>query len=337
MSENALAVDRVLDETNAHLQRLRHPRDAAGDLHPAARASLHATDYIRAFWPHVAAAISTDPLHLGLSVERADGAVVCADDLARAFASETRGDEAVVARMAAMLSSLALMSQVLNGAATRWMRDFEGPAPRCPLAFSVAAGEYVSLRMLLDRRGAGERRIDANAPVLVMGGTATALGMCWNLLGCAPGAFQESAGRAPTRAEIERIWDDTRELIFRIGAGSLAAFVAFASACSSTSGALLWDGTGDLGLAQRDGGYTWTMTPALVNRYRELLDEVIADQHGHYVGCAALYTRAPALPLAAQWADPVEAQREPNVFAELLRWLTAVARRQYFPLFAAGA
>ena len=76
-----------------------------------------------------------------------------------------------------------------------------------------------------------------------------------------------------------------------------------------------------------------TTHTALRSRYKALLGQISGDQHGHYVGCAALFTRAAALPLATAWADSIESDKDPIVFAELLRWITAVARKQYFPAF----
>lgn len=331
MHDRSQFVDALFDESSTRFTRLRHPREPSGE--PAARASFEAARYVRAFWPYVGEAIAADPERLGLRFARPDGSVVAADALSEAFLARAPSSDPVQRRLAAQLSSQAVMSGLLDAATARWVGDFDGAAPRCPLAFDVAAADYVSLRMLLGRRGEGDTRPAPTAPVLVMGGTATALAMCWNLLGQAPRAFTALSGREPERDDIERIWHDTRELVFRIGAGPLAAFVAFASACSSTSGAMLWDGAGDLGLAERDGRYAWTMNAALAARYRTMFDRVAADQQGAFVGCTALYTRAPPLPLAPAWAEPAPAGREPSVFGELLRWMSAVARRQYFACF----
>jgi hypothetical protein len=84
----------------------------------------------------------------------------------------------------------------------------------------------------------------------------------------------------------------------------------------------------------RDGErHTWMMSAALFERVVEMVGRIHAAQQGHYVGCAALYARAAPLALAAPYADAVEDARQSVIFAELLRWMTAVARAEYFPLF----
>ncbi|MGR8920967.1 MAG: hypothetical protein ACU85V_15235 [Gammaproteobacteria bacterium] len=335
----ARPVDEVFDAVNAGFERQRHPRAARGDEPPAVAASLASVDYINAFWPHLARHIEQDPDRLGTSFLADAGGErrrVSAEELRQAFIDDpaNAGDPQAAARLAGILTSLAVMSQVLNAAVADWAEDFAARPPRCPLSFEVDVETYVSLRMLLKRREA-RGQVAGNAPTLVMGGTATAVTMCWNLLAEIPRAYGELTGEAPSRAAIEDVWADTRELIFRIGSGSLAAFVAFASACSSDSAAMRWDGAGDLGLTRRGERYAWTMNAALEARFEAMLARVQADQQGAYVGCAALYARAPALPLDSAWADPVDAERPQVVFAELVRWIAAVARRQYFPAFPA--
>jgi len=334
-----LAIDDMLEATNSRFERVRHPRGAAADPpHPAARASVESVTYINAFWPHVHAAIEADPERLGLSATvMRDGSehVIRAADMREAMLADPRlaaaPDEK--RRRGTVMSAIAVMSQNLNHATATWADDLTSLPRRCPLDYLIDTRRFVSLRMLLPLRGEQADRVGGNAPTLVMGGTATALTMCWNLLAQMPRAWRELTGTRLTTADAERLWADTRELVFRLGGGSLAAFVALASACSSQAGAMIWDRAGELGLMTRDGRHVWTMTPSLKRYYDEMLEEVAAAQHGHYVGCAALYARAPALPLAEQWADPVDATREQQVLAELVRWITAVARAYYFPLF----
>lgn len=337
---NYLPVDDVIDESNAGFVKLRHALVGAdSEQHPAAAASVSSAGYVAAFWPHVIAAIQADHDKLGLSfiAQERDGRSrrVNAEDMRQAFVADPANldDPDAARRRGAVLSSLAVMGQVLNAAVSSWAADFDGFQPRCPLDFDVEAAQYVSLRMLLPRREERDDAVDSNAPSLVMGGTATALTMCWNLLDQIPRAYRELTGEEPTRETVEQIWSESRELIYRIGSGSLAAFVSFASACSSQSTAMLWDGAGDLGLTRRGDRFVWTMNTALRSRYKALLGQISGDQHGHYVGCAALFTRAAALPLATAWADSIESDKDPIVFAELLRWITAVARKQYFPAF----
>ena len=157
--------------------------------------------------------------------------------------------------------------------------------------------------------------------------------MCWNLLRRMPSAYYECKQIELDRGTAERIWEQTRELIFRIGGGSLAAFVAFASACSSNAAALKWDGAKDLGLVAPAGRHVWTMNSALLRRFDGILTTVRESQRGHYVGCAALFARADPLPLSPDFADAVTGDREPTVFSELIRWITPVARAEYFPQF----
>ena len=338
-----LAIDDLIEATNSRFERVRHPRGAAADAsHPAARASAESVTYINAFWPHVRAAIEADPDRLGLSATvMRDGAehVIRAADMREAMLADPRIEAAPdeKLRRGTIMSAIAVMSQNLNHATATWAADLTSMPRRCPLDYLVDARRFVSLRMLLPLRGEHPDRVGGNAPTLVMGGTATALTMCWNLLAQMPRAWRELNGAPLTAADAERLWADTRELVFRLGGGSLAAFVALASACSSQAGAMIWDRAGELGLTLREGRHVWTMTPTLKHYYDEMLEEVAAAQQGHYVGCAALYARAPALPLAEQWADPVDTTREHQVLAELVRWITAVARAYYFPLFDAAS
>ena len=137
----------------------------------------------------------------------------------------------------------------------------------------------------------------------------------------------------PTAENMEDIWRDTRELIFRLGNGSLASFIALASACSSNSTSMLWDGVNDLELTKEGHRIIWCANPKLVHRYSKILETIIDAQKGEYLGCAALFARSSPLPLASAWSEPRDALKEQNIFSELLRWITAVARKQYFSCF----
>lgn len=332
----------VLDATNAGFTRLRHTRDApAGKTHEAVEASHSSVAYIQAFWPHVAALIESDPRKLGLSVVMpVKGRVqrVEVGDVRDSIVGSVPAprDEREVLRVASALAALRIMTDVMNAATGNWANELQG-GTGCPLDFDLDAERYVSLRALLHRRENDPGAVGANAPTLVMGGTATALAMCWNLLYRLPGAWRELHGTEISRESLEQQWASARELIFRIGSGSLTAFVAFASACASDTKVLLWDGTADLGLAEHDGRTVWTMNAGLYDRYLQHVASVRDAQQGSYVGCAALYARTEPLPLDPAFADPLESGRQTTVFAEVLRWMTAAARAEYFPLFEAGS
>ena len=146
-------------------------------------------------------------------------------------------------------------------------------------------------------------------------------------------AYSEAFNKQPSRQTMENIWRDTRELIFRLGSGSLTSFISLASACTSNSASMIWDGMSDVELINRDNRYTWCANDQLVKRYSQIFDNIVEFQNGEYSGCAALFARAKALPLSEKWADKVEITKEQNVFSELIRWITAVARKQYFSCF----
>ena len=331
------SVDDILDAGNAMFTRLRHMRQTADDDHPALTASRSSAEYIQAFWPHVVQLIDADPRRLGLSVRASAGAQArTLADVKRALptANWARAALARDADAIHMLAPLRMMSEALNAATANWAGALQREPGNCP--YAVDASRYVSLRALLPRREGTSGPVGANAPTLVMGGTSTAITLCWNLLHRLPPAYREFKGVAPDTTTLELLWGHTRELMFRIGSGSLATFVAFASACSSQADALLWDGARDLGLSTVAGRPVWTMNDALFKRFVAMLGEVREAQQGHYVGCAALYARVAPLPLADDVADAADGQ-QPTVFAELLRWLTAVARAEYFPAIASGA
>ena len=330
-------VDDVIDEANASFTRLRHPRDVPSeDAHACVHASHESVTYIGAFWPFVARLIDADPRKLGLSVEQPEGRFSI-DEIKRTIIerSAARLDERHARITAGALAPLTIMTRLLNEATGTWADDFQSGGGQCSLSFEVQPSRFTSLRTLFPRKDK-EGGVGGNAPTLVMGGTATAVAMCWNLLHHLPRVYGELEGREADRPTMEQLWEQTRELIFRIGSGSLIAFVAFASACSSDAASMIWDGAKDLGLAVRDDRYVWTMNNTLLERYKQMLASIVASQQGHYVGCAALFARAEALPLSAEFADVVPAGREPTVFSELIRWITAVARAEYFSEFEAG-
>lgn len=331
-------VDDVFERTNATFERLRHPRTAPGPDAPEAVAASHeAVSYIEAFWPHVRAAIASDPRHLGLSVVRPVRGRTQRVEIDTVREAIIRGipapnDEREVMRVASVLAPLRIMTDLMSSATDAWARSFEDGG--CPMRFELDPQRYVSLRALLPLREDGDPpSVGANAPTLVMGGTATALAMCWNLLYRIPGAYRALEGRDPSRAELEAVWQDTRELVYRIGSGSLTAFVAFASTCAPDTRVLLWDGTEELGLAPGSGKLAWTMSDAFHARYESFAAKVAAAQRGTYVGCTALYARTEALPLDPAFADPLGTDRHTTVFAELLRWMSAAARAEFLPLF----
>ena len=103
-------------------------------------------------------------------------------------------------------------------------------------------------------------------------------------------AYSETFNEQPSRQIIENIWRDTRELIFRLGSGSLTSFISLASACSSDSASMIWDGMSDIELISRDNRYTWCANDQLVKRYSQIFDNIIQFQNGEYSGlrCSVL-------------------------------------------------
>ena len=324
-------VDLILDAINAMFTRLRHSQ-TDHPLPPPVVASHTSVEYIEAFWPHVARLIADDPQGLGMSFEL-DGQRRDLDHARRDPELRARAGNDLFAL--SILAPMRIMNELLNAATAAWAKELRAQGMGCPLRYSLDAEEYVSLRTLLPHRDDGDSPVGANAPTLVMGGTTTAITLCWNLLWRLPSAYRELTGQHVDRATIDELWTATRELIFRIGGGSLIAFVSFASACTSRVDALLWDGMGDLNLAKVDGRYVWTMNDAFFQRTLEMVNRIHLAQQGHYVGCAALYARAAPLTLLGEQSDLSDGARQPTIFSELVRWISAVARAQYFPVFAA--
>ena len=329
----------VLEETNKLFTRLRHSNQPPSPgQHACLEASHTSVAYIRAFWPHVASLIDADPRKLGMSVlVPVDGSPrrLGVDDIRRSFvdSGSLPSDEQEADLITSVLAPLMMMVELLNSATASWAEQLAAGAGQCPLSLEVDPSRFVSLRTLLPHREEGRSPVGANAPTLVIGGTTTALIMSWNLLYQLPRAYRELEGKEADRQTIEQLWENTRELIFRIGSGSLASFVALASACSSDSEAVLWDEAHGLGLASRGGRHVWTMNSSLVERFQQMFSDVRNAQQDHYVGCAALYARTDPLPLATEFAGVCEAGKQPTVFAEFIRWITAVARAEYFPRF----
>jgi hypothetical protein len=346
-TETPRTVDAVLDEVNASFTRLKPSMQGADDdENESLAASRESSQYISTFWPQVARLIESDPAGLGMSVavttesgERRLGVEEIrefgAEEIRRSPAGRGAwADESEILLAASVLAPLTMMTELLNNATGNFAEELTSGSARCPLEFNLDPTRYVSLRALLPHHTGDSGSVGGNAATLMMGGTATALAMCWNLLHQMPRAYLALEGTDVDRQKMEHLWENTRELLFRIGRGSLSAFVAFASACSSDSTAMLWDRADGLGLEAQGGRYLWTMNSVLLEHFAQMAAQVREAQRGHYVGCAALYTRTDPLPLTPRFADAVQGGRQPTVFAELIRWVTAVARAEYFPRFA---
>ena len=341
MSSKKIAVLDIFEEINSKFKREKLTRSQDDNVpFKEQTAESRSIAYIQSFWPHVADAITADPSKLGLSVvgtfqgkrQRLD-----ADTLKQNFIEhpDHQSDPLAAERIGAILSSLAMMQQILNQAVLTWVNDFQTAPPRCPYPFDVAIDDFVSLRTLMPLREerSDHSNIGANAPSLVMGGTTTAITMCWNLLNEIPHAYKVLTGLTPNRPTVENIWSETRELIFRIGAGSLTAFVSFASALSSDSSAMIWEGSSKLSLVKEKERFTWVVDDDLAKNIAEIHKNISTQQHKKYYGCTALYAKTEPLPLNSQWADEIDSSREHLIFSELIRWITAIARKQFFCTF----
>jgi hypothetical protein len=328
-SPEPIAVQNILEDTNNRYKK-RLYQDKAPAL---SRETQESTKYIDAFWPHVANEITRDPDKLGLSVivrEKSGDIRVNAEDLRLNFISQhkDKNNTPEILRLAGVLSSSAVMQRVLNSATGKWVSEFQGLKPKCLLEFDIPQEKYVSLRMLLPLKTGTQNPIESNAPTLVMGGTATAISLCWNLINRIPGAYEALCGEPVSQAEAKQIWAASRELLFTFGTGSLAAFVSFVSACSENTDELIWDGTKDLTLHRVSDRFVWHMNSSMIDRYNDIHERVTNAQKNEYSGCAALYAKAATLPLNSKWANPASGQQ--SVFSELLRWVGAIADKQYF-------
>ncbi len=325
----SMPVQTVLEDTNSKFKKQPHPK--TNPLSPDE--NDHSTKYIDAFWPHVVNEITSDPDKLGLSViikEKGRNLRVNAEDLRQNFISQhdDKSNSAEILRLACVLSSSSVMQRVLNSATSNWASEFRGFKPKCLLSFDLPQEKYVSLRMLLPLKKTDKDSIESNAPTLVMGGTATAISLCWNLINRIPDAYNELTSVPIGQKEAKQIWEASRELMFSFGTGSLTAFVAFVSACSENTDELIWDGVDGLSLQQVDNRFVWYMSENMLERYKQIHERVQEAQKGAYSGCAALYAKANPLPLNEDWAHPVIGQE--SVFSELLRWVGAIANKQYF-------
>jgi hypothetical protein len=325
----ALPVQEILEDTNAKYRKRSSQKSNTEPLGETEKS----IQYVDAFWPHVVNEITSDPDKLGLSVivqEKNGNFRVKAEDLRQNFISQhdDGGNSSEILRLACVLSSSAVMQRVLNSATQKWASEFDGFKPKCLLQFDIPQEKYVSLRMLLPLKSGNQNPVKSNAPTLVMGGTATAISLCWNLINRIPGAYEELNGASARQPDVKKIWGTSRELMFAFGTGSLAAFVAFVSACSENTDELVWDGTQDLSLKKINNRFVWHMSVSMIERYHQILDTVADAQSNEYTGCAALYAKAKPLPLNTDWAQPPAGQE--SVFSELLRWVGAIADKQYF-------
>ena len=325
-------VDLIVDAINAMFTRLRHSQNSE-PLPPPVAASQTSVAYIDAFWPHVARLIASDPSGLGMRFEVDGKQRGLADARRDPDLRASAGNDLFALEI---LAPMRVMNELFNAATAAWAQELRSLGMGCPLRFGLDAEQFVSLRTLLPDDEDPSSPIGANAPTLVMGGTTTAITLCWNLLWRLPGAYRELTGNPVDRATIAELWNATREMIFRIGGGSLIAFVSFASACTSRADAMLWPGMNDLALARLDGRYVWTMNDALFQRMLATVNQIHLAQQGHYVGCAALYARATPLALTGEHDADVDATRQATIFSELVRWSTTVARAKFFPLFPVG-
>ncbi len=325
----------VLIATNKKFKKLNHKKT---DQNPAVAASHNSVTYIESFWPYLSSEISSDPDKMGTSIlhnENGKGHRVSTEELCNNFIEQNSNhpDKQHISRLASILSSAAVMQQVLTIATNNWATTFNTHESKCPLSFDLNPKEYVSLRVLLPEKTISGKAPESNAPTLVIGGTSTAVNLCWNLLYRMPAAYKEAMGEDLDNAVAKKIWSDTRELIFKLGAGSLTSFVALASACSEDANELIWEGTSDLSIEKIGGQFIWKMNGAMNKRYNIILEKIEARQNKQYVGCAALHARSDPLPLSEKWSDPPSKDNDLSIFSELLRWVTAVANKNYFVHF----
>ncbi len=330
----------VIEEFTSKSQSdIHHRRPSNQKLSESEKATteIKSISYIEDFWPYLCEVIYQDPQKLGLTVKlniNSEERLLKAEDLKTGFIKDNSGigEESSNLKLGSILSSIALMEKSIAQASEKWAHSMK-LNPRYTLPFTLRHKEFVSLRMLFPEKHKADKAPSSEAPTLVTGGTMTAIYLCWNLLMRSDSAYSEAFDEQPSRQTMENIWRDTRELIFRLGNGSLTSFISLASACSSNSASMIWDGMSDIELINRDNRYTWCANDQLVKRYSQIFDNIVEFQNGEYSGCAALFARAKALPLSEKWADKVEITKEQNVFSELIRWITAVARKQYFSCF----
>jgi len=321
-------------ETNKNFKKISHKKTNPTQ-DDAVTASHNSVTYIESFWPYLAREIASDSDKLGMSIvhrEKGRSQRISSEELRKNFIAQNEGDpdKEHISRLASILSSAAVMQQVLSAATTNWSENFDAPESKCPLPFILDSEQYVSLRVLLPEKNTSKKIPQSNAATLVIGGTATALNLCWNFLYQMPIAYKKETGEILDKESAKEIWSDTRDLLFKIGAGSLTAFVALASACSADTDDLIWEGASDLSLEKVDGKFVWKMNKEMYNRYTIILNKIKIRQNDQYIGCAALHARSVPLPLSELWSDQPSKDNDLSIFSELLRWVTAVANKQYF-------
>lgn len=325
---SALGLDELLRRATGNFVRQRHTSQSDN---PAVQASVESQKYIARFWLHLIQAIESDPAHLGLSITKTTGGQQISYDgyYQRLIANHPDADPQFI-RVASVLACTLIMADVLNEVTENFARSLHRES-NIQFPFELDSERFVSLRTLLPLKRASADS-SSNAPMLIMGGTDTAIKFYWNLLLRSANAFYELEGRDPSRAEIEALWLSARELIFRIGSGSLTSFVSLASACADDASAPLWANTADLSLIRNNGGYQWVVNEKFEERFNNIFHKIHENQRGHYVGCAALYTKVEGLPLSTG-GPPVG---ETTAFSETIRWIDAVAQKKYFSLFTSA-
>jgi hypothetical protein len=333
-TSNNFFLHEVLMATNKKFKNLNHKKTGP-DQNPAVTASHNSVAYIESFWPYLANEILSDLDKLGTSIthnEKGETQRISSEELRKNFIEKNTNhpDKQHISRLASILSSAAVMQQVLSAATTNWAAKFDSNEPKCPLSFALDPEQYVSLRVLLPEKSTSKTVPESNAPTLVIGGTSTAVNLCWNFLYRMPIAYKEATGETLDRKSAKRVWSDTKDFLFKLGAGSLTAFVALASACSADTNELIWEGAADLSMEKIGGKFVWKMNGEMYNRYNIILKKIETRQNAHYVGCAALHARSAPLPLSEQWSDQPSKNGDLSIFSELLRWVTAVANKQYF-------
>ena len=330
------AIEEFTSKSQSYIHHKR-PSNQKSSESEKATTEIKSISYIEDFWPYLCEVINEDPEKLGLTVKLnidSQEILLKAEELKAAYIEDkgSVGEESSNLKLGSVLSSIALMEKSISLAGEKWAHSMK-INPRPTLPFTLRHKEFVSLRMLFPEKHKADNVPSPEAPTLVTGGTMTAIYLCWNLLIRSDSAYSLACNEKPSRQIMENVWRDTRELIFRLGSGSLTSFISLASACSSDSASMIWDGMSDVELIKTDNRYTWCANDQLVARYSQIFDNIVQFQNGEYSGCAALFSRAKALPLSEKWADKVELKKEQNVFSELLRWITAVARKQYFSCF----
>ena len=331
MPRQSLALDELLRRATGEFDHQRH---TAHTDNPAVQASLESQKYIARFWPHLAEVIDADPQHIGMSaIKSGNGQPISYADYFARLTTNRADNDLQFTRVATVLASTLTMADVLSEVTERFAMSL-GQESDKDMPFDLDSERFVSLRTLLPLKRESAAAV-SNAPMLIMGGTDTAIKFYWNLLLRSANAFYELEDRDPSRQEMEALWVNSRELIFRIGTGSLTAFVALASACADDSSAPLWTNTADLSLVRNEDGYEWVVNEKFQQRFDNIFSKIRTKQQGEYVGCAALYTRVERLPLSVDGLSE-RSSGESTAFSEVIRWVDTVARVNYFLQFPLG-